>query len=121
MFVLIKKYRYVSASILNKTPMFMLEKKFTPKRTVCKVTFSVPSEIVEKEVALVGDFNDWDSTSLKLKKKNGVYSTELRLKPDTRYKFKYLIDGKKWENDYKADAYVPNEYGSEDSVVAIGK
>ena len=99
----------------------MLDKKFTPKRTVCKVTFSVPSEIVEKGVNLVGDFNDWDTSSIKLKKKNGVYTTELRLKPDTRYKFKYLIDGTKWENDFKADAYVPNDFGGEDSVLAIGK
>ncbi|MCG8374793.1 MAG: isoamylase early set domain-containing protein [Balneolales bacterium] len=99
----------------------MLNKKFTPKRTVCKVTFSVPSEIVEKEVALVGDFNDWDTTSIKLEKKNGVYSTEVRLKPETEYKFKYLIDGETWENDYQADAYVPNEFGTEDSVVMVGK
>ncbi|MFV1883425.1 MAG: isoamylase early set domain-containing protein [Balneola sp.] len=99
----------------------MLEKKFTPKRTVCKVTFSVPSEIVSKKVTLAGDFNDWDPTSLELEKKNGVYETEVRLKPEAEYKFKYLIDGEVWENDYEADAYVPNEFGTEDSLVTIGK
>ena len=99
----------------------MLNKKFTPKRTVCKVTFSIPSEIVANEVALVGDFNDWDTTSTKLTKKNGEYVTEVRLKPETEYKFKYLIDGETWENDYAADAYVPNEFGTEDSVVVVGK
>ncbi len=99
----------------------MLEKKFTPKRTVCKVTFSVPSEIVSEEVALAGDFNDWDTTSLKLEKKNDVYKAEVRLKPESEYKFKYLIDGEVWENDYEADAYVPNEFGTDDSLVAIGK
>ena len=99
----------------------MLEKKFTPKRTVCKVTFSVPSEIVSEEVALAGDFNDWDPTSIKLEKKNGFYKTEVRLKPESEYKFKYLIDGEVWENDYEADAYVPNEFGTADSLVAIGK
>lgn len=99
----------------------MLSKKFTPKRTVCKVTFSVPAEIVSKEVSLAGDFNNWDPTSSKLEKKKDAWVTELRLKPETSYKFKYLIDGKKWENDYAADAYVPNEFGTEDSVVTIGK
>jgi 1,4-alpha-glucan branching enzyme len=99
----------------------MLEKKFTPKRTVCKVTFSVPSEIVNKDVALAGDFNDWDTSSIKLEKKNGEYKTVVRLKPEHDYKFKYLIDGEKWENDHAADSYVPNEYGTEDSVVIIGK
>ncbi|MGB0346338.1 MAG: isoamylase early set domain-containing protein [Balneolaceae bacterium] len=99
----------------------MLNKKFTPKRTVCKVTFSVPSDIVTNEVALVGDFNDWDAASTILTKKNGEYVTEVRLKPETEYKFKYLIDGETWENDYAADAYVPNEFGTEDSVVVVGK
>lgn len=99
----------------------MLSKNFTPKRTVCKVTFSIPSDVVEKEVALAGDFNDWDTKSLKLTEKNGEFITEVRLKPETEYKFKYLIDGETWENDYAADAYVPNEYGTEDSVVVVGK
>lgn len=99
----------------------MLNKKFTPKRTICKVTFSVPSEIVNKEVALVGDFNNWDTTSTLLIKKDGEFITEVRLKPESEYKFKYLIDGEKWENDYKADAYVPNVFGTEDSVVIVGK
>lgn len=99
----------------------MLTKKFTPKRTVCKVTFSVPSEIVTKEVALAGDFNDWDTEATKLTKKNGNFVAEVRLKPETEYKFKYLIDGSTWENDYEADAYVANEFGTEDSVVVVGK
>ncbi len=99
----------------------MLEKKFTPKRTICKVTFSVPSEIVTKEVALAGDFNEWETTPLALDEKKGVYKAEVKLKPESEYKFKYLIDGEVWENDYAADAYVPNEFGTEDSLVAIGK
>lgn len=99
----------------------MLNKKFTPKRTICKVTFSVPSEIVNKEVALVGDFNNWDTASTLLTKKDDEFITEVRLKPESEYKFKYLIDGEIWENDYKADAYVPNVFGTEDSVVIVGK
>ena len=99
----------------------MLTKKFTPKRTVCKVTFTIPAELVKEEVALVGDFNDWDTESIKLVEKKGVYSTEVRLSPNKEYKFKYLIDGEIWENDHEADAYVSNEFGTDDSVVIIGK
>lgn len=99
----------------------MLEKKFTPKRTICKVTFTVPSEIVEKEVAVAGDFNEWETTPLSLDEKEGVFKTEIKLKPESEYKFKYLIDGENWENDHAADAYVMNEFGTEDSLVIIGK
>lgn len=99
----------------------MITKEFTPKRTICKVTFSLPEEWAQKEIAIAGDFNSWDTTSEKLEKKKGQWETTLRLKPEHTYKFKYLIDGEHWANDDAADKYLPNEFGSEDSVVEIGK
>ncbi len=99
----------------------MLQKEFTPKRTVCKVKFSVPSDWAENKIVLAGDFNDWDTSELKLKKKKDKWETLVRLKPENKYKFKYLVDGQKWVNDDSADEYVANEFGSEDSVVVIGK
>jgi 1,4-alpha-glucan branching enzyme len=99
----------------------MISKEFTPKRTVCKVTLTLPEEWANKEVVVAGSFNDWDTSSDKLEKKNGKWTTTLRLKPENEYRFKYLIDGEKWENDDAADQYVPNEFGSEDSVIKIGE
>jgi 1,4-alpha-glucan branching enzyme len=99
----------------------MISKEFTPKRTVCKVTLALPAEWADKEIAVVGDFNDWDTGSEKLEKKKDKWTTTLRLKPETEYKFKYYIDGERWANDDSADKYVANEFGTEDSVVAIGK
>ncbi|HMB98338.1 MAG TPA: isoamylase early set domain-containing protein [Balneolaceae bacterium] len=99
----------------------MISKEFTPKRTVCKVTFSIPSDWAEKEVTLAGDFNDWKTGELKLNKKKDRWETLVRLKPENRYRFKYLVDGEKWINDESADAYEANEFGTEDSVVEIGK
>jgi hypothetical protein len=29
------------------------------------------------------------------------------------------IEGERWENDWEADAYTPNEYGKDDSVVEV--
>lgn len=99
----------------------MITKEFTPKRTVCKVTLSLPAEWAEKEVAVAGEFNDWEVGPAKLEKKKDAWTTTLRLKPENEYKFKYYIDGERWENDDAADKYVPNEFGTEDSVVSIGK
>jgi len=39
------------------------------------------------------------------------------LEPGRHYRFRYLLDGARWENDWVADAYVANEYGGDDSVV----
>lgn len=99
----------------------MISKEFTPKRTVCKVTLTLPSEWAEKEVVVAGEFNDWKVGEEKLEKKKDSWTTTLRLKPESEYKFKYLIDGERWENDDAADKYVPNEFGTEDSVISVGK
>jgi 1,4-alpha-glucan branching enzyme len=99
----------------------MVTKEFTPKRTICKVTLSVPAEWANKKVAVAGDFNNWDTKADKLKKKKDSWETTLRLKPENEYKFKYYIDGERWENDAAADKYVPNEFGTEDSVIVVGK
>ncbi len=98
----------------------MLQKTFTPKRTVCKVTFSIPREWAKEKVHVVGDFNEWDQTADKLEKNKDNWEVTLRLKPENKYRFRYLLDGVKWENDDAADDYVPNEFGTEDSVVEIG-
>ena len=92
----------------------MLAKNYTPKRTICKVTFTMPADVVSEKVSLAGEFNDWDPSDHQLE-------IELRLKPESTYRFKYLIDDQVWENDYAADEYIPNDLGTEDSVVVIGK
>lgn len=99
----------------------MLEKKFTPKRTVCKVTFKIPGEWAQNSVHLVGDFNDWDEKANMLKKKKDHWETTLRLKPKSEYHFRYLLDGEKWENDDAADRYIVNEFGTDNSVLITGK
>ena len=99
----------------------MLQKQFTPKRTICKVTFKVPAEWASDKVAVVGDFNDWDPEANELERKNGAWETLVRLKPNKEYKFRYFIDGERWENDDAADNYVANDFGTEDSVVEVGK
>lgn len=99
----------------------MIKKVFTPKRTICKVTFQIPKEWASNDVSLVGDFNNWNPDANKLEFKKDSWQTTVRMKPKTETKFRYFIDGEKWANDDKADEYVPNGYGTEDSVLRIGK
>ncbi|MTI86787.1 MAG: glycoside hydrolase [Balneolaceae bacterium] len=99
----------------------MISKKFTPKRTICKVTLSIPADQAEKEVAVAGEFNNWSTSADKLELRGSRWETTLRLKPENEYRFKYYIDGERWENDESADEYVANEFGTEDSVIQIGE
>ena len=43
----------------------------------------------------------------------------LALAPGRTYRYRYLLDGDRWENDWNADAYVPNGFGGEDSVLDL--
>jgi 1,4-alpha-glucan branching enzyme len=99
----------------------MITKKFTPKRTTCKVTFSYPASKVSTSVAVAGDFNEWNPAAGEMKLKGEEYSVTLSLKPSTDYKFKYVVDGENWENDDAADSYVANEFGTQDSVLSVGE
>lgn len=87
----------------------------------CKVTFRLPEEatVDARSVTIVGDFNNWDPAKTPMKRmKNGGFFATLDLESNREYKFKYLIDGQ-WENDWFADKYIPNEFGSDDSVVIV--
>ena len=99
-----------------------LVKQFSKTKSVCKVTFTLPSEVVEnaKKVALVGEFNDWNSTATLLKKqKDGQYKASVELPVGSEFQFRYLLDGENWINDEAADKYVANEFTTDNCVVVL--
>jgi 1,4-alpha-glucan branching enzyme len=100
----------------------MLKKTYAKGGKSCRVTFKLPAEIAAdaKDVNLVGAFNEWDESAHTLKRrKDGSFSTTVSLAPGQSYRFRYLVDGTRWENDNDADGYAPNEYGSDDSIVEV--
>ena len=100
----------------------MLKKEYTKTGRSCRVTFNLPAEVNAQSAYLCGEFNDWDRSSHPMKrKKDGSFYLTISLKQGHQYRFRYLLDGERWENDWAADSYIPNELGSEDSVVNIEK
>lgn len=98
----------------------MIIKNYSKTGSYCRVTFKLPAEVNAQAVALCGDFNDWDNKANPMKKlKDGGFSTTVSMPAGRAYRFRYLLDGERWENDWEADAYVPNEHGSEDSQVEV--
>ena len=100
-----------------------LSKTFVKSKSLYKVTFTVPAEaaVETKKVALVGEFNDWnpeEAVALK-KQKDGSFKASLELAAG-EYQFRYILDDKKWENDWEADKYVPAGVdAAENSVVVL--
>ncbi|HEB66043.1 MAG TPA: glycoside hydrolase [Chloroflexi bacterium] len=98
----------------------MLKKAYSKTGRVCRVTFRLPAEVKAQNAMLVGDFNGWDTQATPMRVlKNGDFSATLSLEAGKSYRFRYLLDGKRWENDWAADAYIPNEFGGDDSVVQV--
>lgn len=98
----------------------MITKTPAKKGATTKVTFELPPEEAGGEVRLCGDFNDWSQETTPLvKRKDGRWSVTLTLPQGRSYRFRYLIDGQRWENDNGADEYIDNGFGSKDSVVSV--
>jgi len=105
-----------------KTKARGIEKKFLKTRPVCKVTFTLPKEAAAEaeSVCVMGEFNNWSPDANPMTRRtNGDFSVSLDLEKGRSYRFRYLIDGWKFENDWKADRYESNPYGGEDSVVEV--
>jgi Glycogen recognition site of AMP-activated protein kinase len=84
------------------------------------VTFTLPAEVQAESVALCGDFNQWSPDDIHLERdRDGTWRTTVALEPGRTYRYRYLLDGERWENAPQADGYVPNPYGSVDSVVIV--
>jgi 1,4-alpha-glucan branching enzyme len=97
-----------------------VKKTYAKNGKTCRVTFDLPAEVEAESVFLCGEFNDWDKSQYQLKaRKKGNFSITITLEADKEYRFRYWIDGERWENDWDADRYVPNEFGTEDSVVVV--
>lgn len=98
----------------------MLTKKYTKDKKTCKVTFALPQEVTATSVELHGEFTEWEKAPKKMRRyKDGNFKVSVTLDAGKSYRFRYLLDGERWENDWQADAYAKNEFGTEDSIVEV--
>jgi 1,4-alpha-glucan branching enzyme len=115
---------WINGSLNGTWGVECVKKKYLKTRPVCKVTFELPKAAVAdaKKVSLVGDFTDWrreKGVSLK-RQKDGRFAVTIELAVGRAYRFRYLIDGERWENDWAADRYEPAKVGTaENSVVEV--
>jgi 1,4-alpha-glucan branching enzyme len=100
-----------------------LKKQFLKSKPLCKVTFTLDAELINgaKEVAVLGEFNNWDPSETTMRKlKDGSFTKTLELEVGHEYQFRYLVDGERWVNDSEADKYTYSGVAAEqNSVVAL--
>jgi 1,4-alpha-glucan branching enzyme len=70
------------------------------------------------QVSLCGDFNEWSPAAAPMKRQaDGHWQTTLALRPG-RYQYKFVVDGQ-WLPDPNAHAFVPNDFGSLNSLIDV--
>jgi hypothetical protein len=72
-------------------------------------------------VSLVGDFNDWNSSSTPMRRagSSGIWIVTVPLDPG-RYRYAFLVDGATWVSDPSSPPALDDEFGPPSSVVTIG-
>jgi 1,4-alpha-glucan branching enzyme len=100
-----------------------LKKRYLKTKPVCKVTFRVSKEAARsaRRINVVGDFNNWSITETPMKPlKNGEFTVTVDLRTSRAYEFRYILNGREWENEWEADRYVPSSFEDcENSVVDV--
>ncbi len=87
------------------------------ERAAKEIEFSTPAPGA-KAVYIAGTFNQWNPTSLPLKKdKDGKWKIRIKL-ASGKHEYKYVVDGS-WAQDTKCPESVLNSFGSYNSVIGI--
>ena len=81
-----------------------------------RVTFILLEPGVEN-VDLLGDFTGWRPDRAMRRTRGGSWRVTYDLERGKEFQYRYLVDGGRWVNDPTADRYVPNPFGSDNSVV----
>ena len=85
-----------------------------------RVTFTVDPRVGAQAAAVRGEWNSWSADAGVMDRDaEGGFSVTVELDAGRAYRFRYLLDGQRWDNDWAADAYVRNDFGGDDSVVDV--
>ena len=85
-----------------------------------RVRFTVDPRVGAQAAAVCGEWNDWSAgADVMHRDAEGGFSVTVDLDAGRAYRFRYLLDGQRWDNDWAADAYIRNDFGGDDSVVDL--
>jgi 1,4-alpha-glucan branching enzyme len=84
------------------------------------VTFTVARpDLAGRELAVVGDFNDWDRRATPMQEiGDATWTAVVHLSPGL-YRFRYLTPNGQCLNDENADDHAGGDFGGRDSILDL--
>jgi len=95
----------------------MITRKPVERGARMRVTFRQPAG--NGRIAVAGDFNDWDPSSLVLRKRGDTCTASVELEPGRRYAFRYVAEDGRWFNDDQSDDFESNGLGDTNGVIDL--
>jgi 1,4-alpha-glucan branching enzyme len=96
------------------------KKTYGKTTKTCRVTFELPPEVSAESASVCGDFNQWSPVANPMvRRKDGRFSVTVALAAERTYRYRFLLDGERWENDWDAEMYAHNVFGTEDSLISV--
>jgi 1,4-alpha-glucan branching enzyme len=85
---------------------------------VVRFVFVAPSA---RNVAIVGDFNNWDRTTTALAPtgNGGLWTASVTL-PAGRHEYAFIVDGARWTADPLAAITIHDDFGTASSILTVG-
>ncbi len=107
----------IAVSRMHREPAMTAVSGSGPGESVITVrlTFHAPQA---HTVAVAGEFNKWKTDADEMKRTDGVWSIDLKLKPGV-YTYSFIVDGKSWVPDPGADSYEDDGFGSRNAVLRV--
>lgn len=99
-----------------------LKKQYFKTKPYCKVTFRLNKKVAQgaHQVAIAGDFNDWQTQTTPMKPlKNGDFTATVLLKPGREYQYRYVVDGRHWVTDSGADKVKRCDFANDNNSVVV--
>ena len=104
---------------LNETHFLDHEKFGPPFIDGNKILFTHHDDSAES-LFLVSDFNGWKQDEIEFKKNSdGIWQTEIPCQPSGNYRYKFLIDGKRWIEDPNHGLKEDDGFGGYNSILQI--
>jgi hypothetical protein len=104
-----------TAAVLVVAALAVLPRTPADGMVTVRLTFYAPQA---STVAVAGDFNKWRIEGSEMKRIDGMWSADLRLRPGV-YSYSFVVDGRTWVVDPGASSYEDDGLGSRNAVLRV--